>query len=57
MDESVLVVMGVLFSKRLVGERLAMWAMDPNLTFLGDMALLLNILFWVYSFEESMVIC
>ena len=57
MDERVLVVMGVLFSKRLVGERLAIWAMDPNLTFLGEMALLLSILFWVYSFEESMVIC
>ena len=47
-----MVVMGVLFSKRLVGDLLAICAIDPNLAFLGEMTLLLSILFWVYSFDD-----
>ena len=56
MDERVAVVMAVLFSNRLVGDRLAILAIDVSLVFLGEMALLLSILFWVYYLEEIIVI-
>lgn len=45
-------VIAPLFSKRWVGDRLAMLAMDPNLMFFGEMFLLLSILFWVSSLED-----
>ena len=55
MDKRVAVVMAVLFSKRLMGDRLAILVMDVSLVFLGEMALLLSILFWVYYLEEIIV--
>jgi len=50
----VVVVIGFLFSKRLLGDRLAMLAMEFSLVFLGEIILLLSIRFWVYYLEDSM---
>lgn len=47
-----MVVMGDRFSMRVLGERLAMRAMEASFVFLGEIALLLSIRFWVYYFEE-----
>ena len=47
------VVMGFLFSKRLLGDRLAMLAIEASLVFLGEMTLLLSIRFWVSSRDDS----
>lgn len=54
LEESVVVVMGFLFSKRLVGDRLAMFAIEASFVFFGEIILLLSIRFWVYSLEDSM---
>ena len=45
LEERVVVVIWFLLSKRLVGERLAMLAMEDSLAFLGEMILLLSIRF------------